>query len=66
MILDDWKGILSTITDLDETIGKQIAALGDHTLNEVDRKMEELWHRMNISLRLAAEAREQAKVRIAR
>ncbi|KAJ0413509.1 hypothetical protein BJY00DRAFT_58501 [Aspergillus carlsbadensis] len=58
---DDWKGIVSTITELDETISQQLSALGNHTLSEVDKKMEKLHEMMAISLRLATENRDHAR-----
>ncbi|KAL4906329.1 hypothetical protein BDW74DRAFT_177343 [Aspergillus multicolor] len=61
-VSNDWKGIFLTITGLDETITKHLSTLEGHTLNQVNRKMEELQERMNKSLRLAAETRDQYRI----
>jgi hypothetical protein len=48
VVPDDWKGILSTITELDGVMSQQLATLGNHTLSEVDKKMEKLHEMMTI------------------
>jgi hypothetical protein len=62
VVPDDWKAILSTITELDETISQQLTTLGNHTLSEVDKKMEKLQEMMPISLRLATDNIDHARV----
>ncbi|KAL2797291.1 hypothetical protein BJX66DRAFT_335195 [Aspergillus keveii] len=61
VVPDDWKGILSTITELDETISQQLTTLGNHTLSEVDKKMEKVQEMMTISLRLATDNIDHAR-----
>ena len=52
----------SKMNVIDKAITTNLRALGDHTLHEVDKKMDVLEEKMNLSLNLAAETRDEAKV----
>ncbi|KAL3478812.1 hypothetical protein BJX99DRAFT_256220 [Aspergillus californicus] len=61
IVPENWRGMTSKMTVIDKAITTNLGALGDHTLHEVDKKMDVLEEKMNLSLNLAAATRDEAK-----
>ncbi|KAL4734411.1 hypothetical protein BDV11DRAFT_174791 [Aspergillus similis] len=60
-VTDNWKDMLLTITDMEKGISGDLEIVAGHTIRGIDRKVEELGHLMNESLRVANETRDEVK-----
>ena len=61
-IADNWKEMLLIITDMEKEISSDLEILAGHTIQGIDRKVEELADLMNESLKIANETRDEVKV----
>jgi hypothetical protein len=61
-VADNWKEVLASITDMENSITGDLEILAGHTIQGIDRKVAELWHLMEESLRLGRETRDEVKV----
>lgn len=61
-VADNWKEMLVSITDMEDSITGDLEILAGHTIQGIDRKVAELGHLMDESLRLGRETRDEVKV----
>ncbi|KAJ5691631.1 hypothetical protein N7488_012366 [Penicillium malachiteum] len=64
MAVNDWNGIMQKIADLDKYITDDLRALSDQTLQDIQKKMNDLQNDLGGLLDLTSEARDEAKVHI--
>ncbi|KAJ5609901.1 hypothetical protein N7528_009167 [Penicillium herquei] len=62
--VNDWNGMMQTITDLDKYITDDLRALSDQALQDIQNKMNDLQNDLGGLLDLTIEARDEAKVNI--
>ncbi|KAI9372968.1 hypothetical protein BJX61DRAFT_542167 [Aspergillus egyptiacus] len=60
-VADNWKDMLVSIADMENGINGDLEIFAGHTIQEIDRKVEELGHKIEESLKLASEMRDDVK-----
>ncbi|OJJ31438.1 hypothetical protein ASPWEDRAFT_119580 [Aspergillus wentii DTO 134E9] len=59
--IDDWKEMIATIRDIDSIIKDKLSAVSNDTVQDIKHAVSKLHEKMNSSLLLAAEARDDTE-----